>query len=78
MEIAITYAGYGRWNSVREVTGAVQQAYAAGTRTFVASNHWAGDPCTNKLKYLFIVWLQNGVSYGGVVPEGDEDGIVLP
>ncbi|MBM7867942.1 hypothetical protein GTO89_09370 [Heliobacterium gestii] len=74
----VVYAGFGVWNSTNDATTAISKAYDKGQRTFLASNDWTGDPSPGNRKYLYIVWEQNGVTYSGVVGEGDSKGINLP
>lgn len=78
MAINITYAGYGCYDRTRGATVGIRNAYASGTRKFLANNDWVGDPYPGVRKYLYIAWSEDGVEYSGVVGEGDATGVVLP
>ena len=78
----IIFAGYGVWNTVKDVTHQVQLQYdnklQPPTRTFYANNRYWGDPYPGERKYLFIVWNKAGVHGAGVIGEDDANGITLP
>lgn len=40
--------------------------YKNNIRTFKAENSIAGDPFSEKIKALYIVWLQDGITHSSV------------
>jgi hypothetical protein len=73
----INYAGYGVWDKTRDATSEIKQAYAKGTRKFLANNDWVGDPSPGDRKYLYIVWDGGGFTASGVVGEDDDRGVIV-
>jgi hypothetical protein len=76
--VTVTYAGYGVWEKTRDATTAIKQAYAQGTRKFLATNDWVGDPAPGERRYLYILWDAGGYTASGVVGEDDDRGVNLP
>lgn len=74
----IIYAGYGYEGKSLDVTEKIKTMYKNNIRTFKAENSIAGDPFPGKVKALYIVWLQDGITHSSVVLEQDGKSIVLP